>query len=129
MPIQVIPSSPITGIEGIDIAAATELGIVVANGQTRENTESLAEATILLMLAALYDRTGGSLLLVMLLHSAINNTKDIVPSTQTPPPGTFSLKASALSWLTVIVLWAVAIVILRRMKKILTLSTAASSSA
>ena len=47
--------SPITGIEGIDIKAATELGIIVANGQIRENTESLAEATILLMLAALYD--------------------------------------------------------------------------
>lgn len=50
--------SPITGIEGIDIEAATELGIIVANGQTRENTESLAEATILLMLAALYDLHG-----------------------------------------------------------------------
>lgn len=50
--------SPITGIEGIDIAAATELGIVVANGQTRENTDSVAEATILLMLAALYDLHG-----------------------------------------------------------------------
>ncbi len=50
--------SPITGIEGIDIAAATELGIIVANGQTRKNTESVAEATILLMLAALYDLHG-----------------------------------------------------------------------
>jgi phosphoglycerate dehydrogenase-like enzyme len=50
--------SPVTGIEGIDIAAATELGIVVANGQTHENTESVAEATILLMLAALYDLHG-----------------------------------------------------------------------
>ena len=50
--------SPITGIEGIDIAAATELGIVVANGQVRENTGSMAEATILLMLAALYDLHG-----------------------------------------------------------------------
>ena len=54
---------------------------------------------------------------------------NIVPSTQTPPPGTFSLKAYALSWLTVIVLWAVALVILRRMKKVLTLSTAATSRA
>jgi len=79
--------------------------------------------------AGLYDRTGGSLLLVMLLHSAINNTKDIVPSAQTPPPGAFSLRASAMSWLTMIVLWAVACVILRRMKKVLTLSTAASSPA
>jgi phosphoglycerate dehydrogenase-like enzyme len=50
--------SPNTGIEGIDIAAATELGIVVANGQVHENTESMAEATILLVLAALYDLHG-----------------------------------------------------------------------
>jgi phosphoglycerate dehydrogenase-like enzyme len=47
--------SPTTGIEGFDLAAATELGILVANGQTRENVESMAEATIMLMLAALYD--------------------------------------------------------------------------
>jgi D-3-phosphoglycerate dehydrogenase len=50
--------SPITGIEGIDIEAATELGIIVANGQVHENTESMAEATILLVLAALYDLHG-----------------------------------------------------------------------
>src|SRR5689334_8234537 len=32
--------SPVTGIEWIDLSAATDLGIVVANGQTPENTES-----------------------------------------------------------------------------------------
>jgi phosphoglycerate dehydrogenase-like enzyme len=47
--------SPVTGIEGIDVSAATDLGVIVANGHTRENSESLAEATILLVLAALYD--------------------------------------------------------------------------
>src|SRR5271165_2306522 len=47
--------SPFIGVEGIDENAATELGILVANGQTSENAESMAEATILLMLAALYD--------------------------------------------------------------------------
>ena len=50
--------SPIIGIEGIDIEAATDLGIIVANGHIHENTESVAEATILLMLAALYDLHG-----------------------------------------------------------------------
>jgi phosphoglycerate dehydrogenase-like enzyme len=50
--------SPITGIDGFDVAAATELGILIANGQTSENTESMAEATILLILAALYDLHG-----------------------------------------------------------------------
>ena len=55
--------SPVTGIEGIDVSAATDLGIVVANGQTAENSESLAEATILLMLAALYDLHGSEAVL------------------------------------------------------------------
>jgi D-3-phosphoglycerate dehydrogenase len=50
--------SPITGFDNIDSEAATELGIIVANGQVPENTESMAEATILLMLAALYDMHG-----------------------------------------------------------------------
>jgi D-3-phosphoglycerate dehydrogenase len=47
--------SPFTGIEGFDVAAATERGVIVANGQTRENVESVAEATVLMMLEALYD--------------------------------------------------------------------------
>ena len=55
--------SPTTGIEGFDLAAATERDILVANGQTRENVESMAEATILLMLAALYDLHGSERLL------------------------------------------------------------------
>jgi phosphoglycerate dehydrogenase-like enzyme len=50
--------SPITGIDGIDVAAATGHGIIVANGQVIENTESMAEATVLLLLAVLYDLHG-----------------------------------------------------------------------
>jgi phosphoglycerate dehydrogenase-like enzyme len=46
--------SPFIGTEGFDEAAATELGIIVANGQVAENFLSMAEATILLMLASLY---------------------------------------------------------------------------
>ena len=55
--------SPTTGIEGFDLTTASELGILVANGQTRENVESMAEATIMLMLAALYDLHGSEALL------------------------------------------------------------------
>ncbi|MBV9551881.1 MAG: D-3-phosphoglycerate dehydrogenase [Alphaproteobacteria bacterium] len=55
--------SPTTGVEGFDLAAATELGVLVANGQTRENVESMAEATILLMLAVLYDLHGAETVL------------------------------------------------------------------
>ena len=55
--------SPFTGTEGFDEGAATDLGILVANGQTPENSESMAEATILLMLAALYDLHGSEAVL------------------------------------------------------------------
>src|SRR5262249_15053286 len=46
--------SPFVGTEGFDEAAATALGIVVANGQLAENFVSMAESTILLILASLY---------------------------------------------------------------------------
>ena len=55
--------SPYTGTDGFDESAATDLGILVANGQTPENSESMAEATILLMLAALYDLHGSEAVL------------------------------------------------------------------
>lgn len=47
--------SPWTGTEGFDEGAATEFGILVGNGQSPENAESLAEATIMMVLACLYD--------------------------------------------------------------------------
>jgi phosphoglycerate dehydrogenase-like enzyme len=46
--------SPFIGTEGIDEAAATELGIMVANGQVPENFLSMSESTIMLILASLY---------------------------------------------------------------------------
>jgi membrane protease YdiL (CAAX protease family) len=54
--------------------------------------------------AWLFARTG-SLLLVMLLHSAVNNTKDIVPSGLDSAPGVFSVQASAVSRLSLMLLW------------------------
>ena len=56
-------------------------------------------------IAWLYWRTMGSLLLTMLMHSAINNTKDIVPSTATTGTNPFTLNASLVSWLTLALLW------------------------
>jgi phosphoglycerate dehydrogenase-like enzyme len=50
--------SAVTGTDGIDLAAATEHGIVVANAQTDENITGMAEATVLMMLSALYDLNG-----------------------------------------------------------------------
>jgi phosphoglycerate dehydrogenase-like enzyme len=46
--------SPFIGTEGFDEAAATALGIIVANGQVAENFLSMAESTIMLILASLY---------------------------------------------------------------------------
>jgi phosphoglycerate dehydrogenase-like enzyme len=47
--------TPWIGTEGFDIAAATSLGIVVANGQVAENYLSMAEATVMLILACLHN--------------------------------------------------------------------------
>jgi phosphoglycerate dehydrogenase-like enzyme len=55
--------SPVTGIDGIDIPAATELRIAVGNVVVPESHESMAEATILLMLSALYDLRGSEFIL------------------------------------------------------------------
>jgi hypothetical protein len=65
--------------------------------------------------AWLYAKSGGSLLLVMLMHSAINNSKDIVPSGAAIPPGVFSLNAPMIAWLSLVLLWISAAYFLVRM--------------
>jgi membrane protease YdiL (CAAX protease family) len=67
-------------------------------------------------MAWLYARTG-SLLPVMLLHAAVNNSKDVVPSALPNAPGMFSLSASPVAWLTNALLWIAAIGFLARMPK------------
>lgn len=67
-------------------------------------------------MAWLWARTGGSLLLVMLLHAAVNNAKDIVPSATPGGVGTFGLAASGVAWLTVALLWIGAAWFLARMR-------------
>lgn len=59
-------------------------------------------------IAWLWERTGGSLLLPMLLHAAWNNSKDIVPSAVLGGAATFGFGASLVGWLTVALLWACA---------------------
>lgn len=68
-------------------------------------------------IAWLYGHTNGSLLLTMLMHSAINNTKDIVPSLATTGTNPLTLKASLLSWLTLALLWICAGYFLVRMPR------------
>jgi membrane protease YdiL (CAAX protease family) len=57
-------------------------------------------------MAALFWRTRGSLLLTMLMHAAINNTKDIVPSTAARPGEPLLWGSTPIAWLTIAVLWA-----------------------
>ena len=64
-------------------------------------------------MALLYVRTGGSLLLVMLMHASVNNTAQLVPSM---PPGSNSVNVT-VAWLTAGVLWIGAVVTLGWMSK------------
>jgi len=68
-------------------------------------------------MAWLYARTNGSLLLVMLLHAAVNNAKDIVPSALLGATNTFGLSASLVAWLTVALLWMCAAYFLATMRR------------
>lgn len=69
-------------------------------------------------MAWLYWRTNGSLLLTMLMHAAVNNTKDIVPSAVTTATNAFSLSSSRVAWLSVAVLWTCAAYFLVRMRRV-----------
>jgi len=68
-------------------------------------------------MAWLYWRTGASLLLVMLLHGAVNNTKDIVPSADPNAISPWAMSQSLVAWLTVALLWIAAAYFLFRMRK------------
>ncbi len=67
-------------------------------------------------MAWLYWRTEGSLLLTMLMHAAINNTKDVVPSGVPAGSPAFFLGASLVAWLSAAILWACAAYFLTRMR-------------
>lgn len=69
----------------------------------------LQVTAISVAMAWLYARTGGSLLLTMLMHAAVNNTKDIVPSTVQGATNSFGLHASPMAWISLSLLWICAI--------------------
>jgi membrane protease YdiL (CAAX protease family) len=78
----------------------------------------LLQVTALSVAAAwLYLHTNGSLLLVMLMHSAVNQTIGIVPSSVAVVTTPFTLTASLVAWLTVAFLWIAAGYFLIRMPK------------
>ena len=52
----------------------------------------------------------------MLMHAAVNNTKDIVPSAVLAATNAFSLSSSLVAWLSVAILWICAAYFLVRMR-------------
>ena len=76
----------------------------------------LAQVTALsVAMTWLYAHTRGSLLLVMLMHSAVNQTSGIVPSAAPGAVDPFTLSGSLVAWLTCAVLWICAGYFLVRM--------------
>jgi len=64
----------------------------------------LQVTAVSVVFAWLYIRTEGSLLLTMLLHASINNSKDIVPSGVIGGTATFGFGASRISWIGLVLL-------------------------
>jgi hypothetical protein len=68
-------------------------------------------------MAWLFAHTRGSLLPVMLMHAAVNNLKDIVPSAEPHPTNPWALSHSLVAWLTVALLSLCAGCLLLHMRK------------
>jgi membrane protease YdiL (CAAX protease family) len=77
----------------------------------------LSVTAVSVAIAWLYEHTNGSLFLTMLMHSAVNNTKDIVPSVDPKPTSLYAVSASLTGWLTAGLLWLCAAYFLFRMKR------------
>src|SRR5262245_44425240 len=69
-------------------------------------------------MAWLYARTNGSLLLVMLMHGASNQTRSIVPSAVPGAAHPLSMSLYLPAWLTVTLLWIAAAYFLVRMRNV-----------
>ena len=76
----------------------------------------LSVVALSIAMAWLYWRTRGSLFLVMLMHSAVNNTTDIVPSTLPAAHNVWSIHASPIAWISTAILCTFAIYFLIRMQ-------------
>jgi len=78
---------------------------------------ALGAIALSVAIAWLYSNTEGSLLLVMLMHSAINQSVGIVPATVLSPGNLLTLRTSPVQWLSVAFLWATAVYFLVRMRR------------
>jgi membrane protease YdiL (CAAX protease family) len=64
----------------------------------------------------LYMRTNGSLLLVMLMHSVVDQTFLVIPSGNPTATNPFALSATLVGWSTVVLLWGGATYLLVRIR-------------
>jgi uncharacterized protein len=78
---------------------------------------ALAVIAVSVAMTWLYVRAEGSLLLVMLMHAAINNTTGVVPSARAGPGSLFGLSAPLMAWLTIGVLWTGGAILLARLAR------------
>src|SRR2546423_6366989 len=76
----------------------------------------LSVTALSVAMAWLYWRTNGSLLLTMLMHATVNNTKNIVPSAVSAATNASSPSSSRVAWLSVVILWICAAYFLVRMR-------------
>jgi CAAX protease family protein len=77
----------------------------------------LAEVTGLsVALGWLYWHSKGSLLITMVMHASVNNTKDIVPSVVQGATHPFELSSSLTAWLTTLLIWICAVGFLIQMR-------------
>lgn len=67
-------------------------------------------------MAWVYLHTRGSLLPLMLMHAAVNNTKDVVPSFDPGATNPLALSHSTIAWITLSLMWLCAIYFLIRMR-------------
>jgi membrane protease YdiL (CAAX protease family) len=82
----------------------------------------LAVAALSVAISWLYWRTNESLLLIMLMHAAVNNTAGIVVSPASPGTNPLALSTSLVAWLTAALLWVCAVYFLGRMRGVTMLS-------
>jgi uncharacterized protein len=78
---------------------------------------ALAVTALSVAITWLYAHTNASLLLVMLMHSAVNQTLGVVPSAVANAANPFALSPSLVAWLTAAFLWIGAVYFLVRMPK------------
>jgi len=63
---------------------------------------------ISVIMAWLFWKVNGNLLPLMVFHAAFNNTKDIVPSASKASTNPFTLNASPIAWISLVLIWLVA---------------------